>query len=413
MFAVQPSAVVLTAGTVLPVDWVKMTAPAPIVVEYFTESAKQASSAVTRLRRADFIEAMYAFSFVLANFGIAIAARMPMITTTISSSISVRPLRFIVISQMWFAPYLFRPLTQSLVRLNPFRANLMPCRRAATTRPCARTGYRNRSFHLSPSARSGEVGTSARLKARCNAIGPNPSPVAEQPGAPQQRIGDRRVPAGAPGVGLVRVVDSAGAAHLPGGLEQAVRQGGSAEGKRRVGRADEKPRVAVVDREGGAVVLEGAGGVARGLEQCGGVLRSAVGARGVLENAERHRGIVVPDRNTQGGARRAGHDDEADEQPAQSSLQSREPRAGGQCEAGRRQIERALADQDPHRKQQIRDRKERQRDPCKTVHLHPAPAPPGKHQQGRPDRYTEHAQQEPRIARRRDERSLLQRIVHP
>src|ERR1043166_8738502 len=46
-----------------------------------------------RLRRSDFIDARYAFSFVLANFGIAIAARMPMITTTISSSISVKPLR--------------------------------------------------------------------------------------------------------------------------------------------------------------------------------------------------------------------------------------------------------------------------------------------------------------------------------
>src|SRR6476660_4448692 len=45
------------------------------------------------LRRSDFIEARYAFSFVLANFGIAIAARMPMITTTIRSSISVKPLR--------------------------------------------------------------------------------------------------------------------------------------------------------------------------------------------------------------------------------------------------------------------------------------------------------------------------------
>jgi hypothetical protein len=29
----------------------------------------------------------------LANFGIAIAARMPMITTTMSSSISVKPIR--------------------------------------------------------------------------------------------------------------------------------------------------------------------------------------------------------------------------------------------------------------------------------------------------------------------------------
>src|SRR5438445_13647101 len=82
-------------GAVLPVDWVKMTPPAPIVEEYLTESAKYASSAVTRLRRSDFIDARYAFSFVFANFGIAIAARMPMITTTIRSSISVKPLRFI------------------------------------------------------------------------------------------------------------------------------------------------------------------------------------------------------------------------------------------------------------------------------------------------------------------------------
>src|SRR5260221_10192020 len=67
----------------------------PRLVVYFIESAKYASSAVTRLRRSDFIEARYAFSFVFANFGIAIAARMPMITTTIRSSINVKPLRFI------------------------------------------------------------------------------------------------------------------------------------------------------------------------------------------------------------------------------------------------------------------------------------------------------------------------------
>src|SRR5262247_848298 len=48
------------------------------------------------LRRSDFIEARYAFSFVLANFGIAIAARIPMITTTIRSSISVKPLRVVL-----------------------------------------------------------------------------------------------------------------------------------------------------------------------------------------------------------------------------------------------------------------------------------------------------------------------------
>src|SRR2546430_1384545 len=66
-----------------------------VVALYLTESAKYASSAVTRFRRSDFIEAMYAFALVLANFGIAMAARMPIITTTISSSMSVKPLRFI------------------------------------------------------------------------------------------------------------------------------------------------------------------------------------------------------------------------------------------------------------------------------------------------------------------------------
>src|SRR5438132_5732165 len=96
MFAVQPSAVVVTACVVLPVACSKFTAWLQYGGVYFPESAKYASSAVTRFRRSDFIEAMYAFAFVLANFGIAMAAKMPMITTTISSSMSVKPLRFIL-----------------------------------------------------------------------------------------------------------------------------------------------------------------------------------------------------------------------------------------------------------------------------------------------------------------------------
>src|SRR6266550_5209242 len=105
MCAVHPACVpvpMVGAVSVLPVVVQKATAPAvggfvqATVVLYFTESAKYASSAVTRLRRSDFIEAIYAFSFVFANFGIAMAAKMPMITTTINSSISVKPLRFMV-----------------------------------------------------------------------------------------------------------------------------------------------------------------------------------------------------------------------------------------------------------------------------------------------------------------------------
>src|SRR6266536_1908710 len=89
--AVEPSAVTAMVGPTTPLVTLYAV---PRLLVYFTESAKYASSAVIRLRRSDFIEARYAFSFVFANFGIAIAAKMPMITTTIRSSISVNPLRF-------------------------------------------------------------------------------------------------------------------------------------------------------------------------------------------------------------------------------------------------------------------------------------------------------------------------------
>src|SRR5687768_2324152 len=64
------------------------------------------------LRRSDFIDARYAFSFVFANFGIAIAARMPMITTTIRSSIRVKPLRVVLRMRVCLRmPEGFRPAT--------------------------------------------------------------------------------------------------------------------------------------------------------------------------------------------------------------------------------------------------------------------------------------------------------------
>src|SRR5258705_13509133 len=75
-----------------PVDGLNFM-PFVVSVAYDAESAKYDCSAVTRLRRSDFMAAMYAFDFVLANFGIAIAARIPMITTTIRSSMRVNPRR--------------------------------------------------------------------------------------------------------------------------------------------------------------------------------------------------------------------------------------------------------------------------------------------------------------------------------
>src|SRR6266487_5874372 len=81
----------------------------PLVVAY----------AVTRFRRSDFIEARYAFSFVLANFGIAMAAKMPMITTTIRSSIRVKPLRFIRQPPQWENPGRVLTNTPMLISASP------------------------------------------------------------------------------------------------------------------------------------------------------------------------------------------------------------------------------------------------------------------------------------------------------
>src|SRR5215218_1553846 len=92
--ASQAPAYVAIVGIETPVDGLNFM-PFVVSVAYLAESEKYDSSAVTRLRRSDFIAAMYAFDLVLANFGIAIAARIPMITTTIRSSIRVKPLRML------------------------------------------------------------------------------------------------------------------------------------------------------------------------------------------------------------------------------------------------------------------------------------------------------------------------------
>src|SRR5688572_11668221 len=88
---------VTVAVTAAPPETVQLYGAAWICasVAYSFLSAKYASCAEARFFRSDFIWATYAFSFVFANFGIAIAARMPMITTTIRSSISVKPFRLL------------------------------------------------------------------------------------------------------------------------------------------------------------------------------------------------------------------------------------------------------------------------------------------------------------------------------
>src|SRR3569623_1582622 len=89
--AFQPFASAALPDIDTPCEVVKFIALSSVVYVWLPE--KYASSDVAMLRRSDFSDARYAYSFVLANLGITIAARMPMITTTMSNSLRVNPER--------------------------------------------------------------------------------------------------------------------------------------------------------------------------------------------------------------------------------------------------------------------------------------------------------------------------------
>src|SRR5471032_3262744 len=118
----QKPAPVTIVGVFTPVDGLNLS----LVVSYVAcldESAKNDYSAVTMLRRSDFIAAVYAFVFVLANFGIAIAARMPMMTTTINSSMSVKPRRAVLFMGRFHS--VWEDAAQRGGRDNPLRTGLL------------------------------------------------------------------------------------------------------------------------------------------------------------------------------------------------------------------------------------------------------------------------------------------------
>jgi hypothetical protein len=81
---------------VTPADGVKYALSAVMLAtSYRLLSAKKASCADDRLRRSALSVDSMARDFVLPNFGIAIDARMPIITTTIKSSMRVKPRRVV------------------------------------------------------------------------------------------------------------------------------------------------------------------------------------------------------------------------------------------------------------------------------------------------------------------------------
>src|SRR5437899_10804615 len=77
---------------VTPPDLVKPGSTVQAPAEYALLSTKYASSAVAALRASDATRALKPRDRYAENCGIAIAARMPMIATTTSNSINVKPL---------------------------------------------------------------------------------------------------------------------------------------------------------------------------------------------------------------------------------------------------------------------------------------------------------------------------------
>src|SRR5439155_7129576 len=89
MFDFHPSLVVTRPDSVFPVVSQYVAEPGvavqAVVPVYLIESAKRSEEHTSELQSRGYIVSRFAFAFVFANFGIAIAARIPMITTTINS----------------------------------------------------------------------------------------------------------------------------------------------------------------------------------------------------------------------------------------------------------------------------------------------------------------------------------------
>src|ERR1700739_744216 len=94
---------------------------------YVLLSTKYASCAVAALRASAATRALKPRERYAENCGIAIAARMPMIATTTSSSISVKPLDFFLFTLVPFR--ILPPWLDGLVRLG---GSSGPCRRSDT-----------------------------------------------------------------------------------------------------------------------------------------------------------------------------------------------------------------------------------------------------------------------------------------
>src|SRR3989475_13143552 len=132
---------VVTVKPVVPTRAVLQTTPPELLkpgsalqapAEYALLSTKYASSAVAALRASDATRALKPRERYAENCGIAIAARMPMMATTTSSSINVKPLDF------------FRFILETLCILSPLAGWVLVLSRPMSRRPQPLLGLRSK-----------------------------------------------------------------------------------------------------------------------------------------------------------------------------------------------------------------------------------------------------------------------------
>src|SRR5437667_360566 len=132
------------------------------------------------------------------------------------------------------------------------------------------------------------------------------------------------------------------------------------------------------------------------------IIPGSVGKRGVGDQGQYRRSVVSPRRNAHGAPSRPSRDQHTERRRPGPSWEPVERGPGGESQAHRRQVEKALGDEDTVGDDEVRDRQVRDPNPAEPVCLDTLAATPCEDRQRDPRTQTEQPQKEPRRQRTRD-----------
>src|SRR2546426_6168955 len=130
-------------------------------------------------------------------------------------------------------------------------------------------------------------------------------------------------------------------------------------------------------------------------------------SRRILQHAQGERRFITPDGHAPGRAYGPEDDESGHHEPERAGRQSFQPRPHGEDQTRGWEVEYPLREVETHRVQQVRNRQVRDADPPEPERFQPATPLPGDEQQGAPDDEAHSPGHDPRVERRRDQRSLV------